>query len=261
MPPLRRAMRRRLVAGIAVFATAFVPLSAHASAAPDVNALWNEPDGVRVDSALYVIQSWWNSGNQVIPDDPRQRGLAELSEANADLLNAHTLLQEQHDNPGAQPVALIDPLLAGIYNAITGSNINAPLGSLFDSINASLLKSEGRGTRADIARSLLEDYRVKQAVAMRDLSQNPSADLDALLTANAQREHDWLTRIEAVSTPGEGLADLLTKADKSTVALAQGTAGASDHGKGATSDHGKSDAHGQGKAQGQPSKAPANKKK
>ena len=261
MLPLRRAMRRRLVAGIAAFVTALVPLTAHASSAPDVNALWNEPDGLRVDSALYVIQSWWNSGNQVIPDDPAQRGLAELSQANADLLNAHTLLQEQHDTPGPQPVALIDPLLAGIYNAITGSNISAPLGSFFDSINASLLKFEGRGTRADITRGLLQDYRIKQAVAMRDLGQNPSADLDALLTANAQREHDWLSRIQAVSTPGEGLADLLSKADKSTVALAQGKAGASDPGKGTTADHGKSDAHGQGNPQGQPGKAAAKKKK
>lgn len=235
MLPLRRAMRRRLLAGIAACLTVMVPSTARASSAPDVNALWNEPDGVRVDSGLYVVQVWWNSWNQQIATDPTRRGLDELSQANQDLLNAHTLLEEQHNNPGPQPVALIDPLLSTVYNALTGSNINAPLGSLFDSINTSLLKFEGRGSTNDIVRGLLQDYQIKHAVALRDLSQKPSTDMDALLTANAERESQWLGKIKAVATPGEGLADLLNKADQSTAALAGHGKSAADHGKAGSS--------------------------
>lgn len=240
MLPLRRAMRRRLVAGIAACVTAITPLTARASSAPDVNALWNEPDGVRVDSGLYVVQVWWNSLNQQIPDDASRRGLDELSQANQDLLNAHTLLQEQHDSPGPQPVALVDPLIATVYNALTGSNISAPLGSLFDTMNKSLLKFEGRGGTNDIVRGLLQDYRIKQAVALRDLSLKPSADTDALVSANAQRESSWLGKIKAVATPGEGLTDLITKADKSTTALAGPGKSGADHGKAGASGNGNS---------------------
>jgi hypothetical protein len=241
MLPLRRAMRRRLLAAVVISVTAFAPLTVQASSAPDVNALWNEPDGVRVDSGLYVVQVWLNSFTQQIETDPTQRGLDELSQANQDLLNAHTLLQEQHDSPGPQPVALIDPLISSIYNALTGSNISAPLGSLFDSMNKSLLKFEGRGGTSDIVRGLLQDYRVKQAVALRDLNQKPSADMDGLLRANAQREREWLGRINAVATPGEGLTDLLNKADQSTAALAS-------HGKSDAS-HGKAGSPGNGNGQ------------
>jgi hypothetical protein len=237
MLPLRRAMRRRLLAAVAISVTAFMPLTVRASSAPDVNALWNEPDGVRVDSGLYVVQVWLNSFNQQIATDPTQRGLDELSQANQDLLNAHTLLQEQHDSPGPQPVALIDPLISSIYNALTGSNVNAPLGSLFDSMNKSLLKFEGRGGTNDIVRGLLQDYPIKQAVALRDLNQKPRADLDELLTANAQRESEWLGRIKAVATPGEGLTDLLNKADRSTAAASHGKSDAS-HGNAGSSGNG-----------------------
>jgi hypothetical protein len=193
-----------------------------------------------------------NSFTQQIATDPTQRGLDELSQANQDLLNAHTLLQEQHDSPGPQPVALIDPLISSIYNALTGSNVTAPLGSLFDSMNKSLLKFEGRGGTNDIVRGLLQDYPIKQAVALRDLNQKPRADMDELLTANAQRESEWLGRIKAVATPGEGLTDLLSKADRSTSALAS---------------HGKSDtSHGQaggssGNGNGQSAKVAKPKKK
>jgi hypothetical protein len=251
MLPLRRAMRRRLLAAVAISVTAFAPLTVRASTAPDVNALWNEPDGVRVDSGLYVVQVWWNSFNEEIPTDPTQRGLAELSQANQDLLNAHTLLQEKHDTQGPQPVAPIDPLLSTIYNALTGANISAPLGSLFDSMNKSLLKFEGRGGTNDIVRGLLQDYRIKQAVALRDLNQKPSAEMDGLLTANAQRESEWLGRIQAVATPGEGLADQLNKADRSTAALAS-------HGK-SDAGHGKAGSSGNGN--GQSTKVAKSKKK
>ena len=219
MLPLRRAMQRRLLAGIVAALTAVLPLSARAASAPDVNALWNEADGVRVDSALYVVQVWWNGINQQVPDDPTQRGLAEMSQANTDLLVAHTLLEEQRNSPDPQPVALIDPLLSTVYNAVTGSNIKAPLGSWFDSINQSLLKFEGRGSKTDITRGLLQDFRIKQAVALRDLRQNPSADLDTLLAANADRERAWLARIKAVATPRDGLAELLDKSELSTKRL------------------------------------------
>jgi hypothetical protein len=240
MLPLRRAMRRRLLAAVAISVTALMPLTVRASSAPDVNALWNEPDGVRVDSGLYVVQVWLNSFNQQIATDPTQRGLDELSQANQDLLNAHTLLQEQHDGPGPQPVALIDPLISSIYNALTGSNINAPLGSLFDSMNKSLLKFEGRGGTNDIVRGLLQDYRTKQAVALRDLNQKPRADMDELLTANAQREGEWLGRIKAVATPGEGLTDLLSKADRSTAAVASHGKSDASHGQAGSSGNGQS---------------------
>jgi hypothetical protein len=245
-------MRRRLLAAVAISVTAFAPLTARASSAPDVNALWNEPDGVRVDSGLYVVQVWFNSFNQQIAADPTQRGLDELSQANQDLLNAHTLLQEQHDSPGPQPVALIDPLISSIYNALTGSNVNAPLGSLFDSMNKSLLKFEGRGGTNDIVRGLLQDYRIKQAVALRDLNQGQGAKLDVLLTANAQRESEWLGKIKAVATPAEGLTDLLNKADRTTAALASHGKSDASHGKAGSSDNG--NGNGQSAKVGKPKK-------
>ena len=235
MLPLRRAMRRRLIAAVAACLTVLAPSTAHASSGPDVNVLWNEPDGVRVDSGLYVIQVWWNSLNTGVPSDPTQRGLSELSQANTDLLNVHTLLDEQRNSPGPQPVALIDPIISTIYNAVTGSNIGAPVGSLLNAINESLLKLEGRGSKTDIARGLLLDYRIKQAVALRDLSQEPSADMSALLAANAERETAWLGKIKAVSAPGDGVADQLTKADRSTALLAAHVA--SDHGNGQEKSH------------------------
>src|SRR5712691_333079 len=127
--PVGCVMQRRLVAACIVAAFSLVPLTAQAASAADVDALWNQPQGVSADSAFYVVQEWWD-GLTRTTSDPIQRGLAELAQANADLLNTYTLLQQQRSGAGPQPVAVIDPFLSGIYNFITGSDAKAPVGSL-----------------------------------------------------------------------------------------------------------------------------------
>jgi hypothetical protein len=109
--------------------------------------------------------------------------------------------------------------LSSIYNFVTGSNVKAPVGSVFNWANQSLLTLEGRGTSNEIVRSLLQDYRVKQAAAMRDLPSG-HADTDAVLAANAQRESSFLLKIKDIATPADGLASLLDAADQSTIAVA-----------------------------------------
>src|SRR5689334_20870253 len=175
MLPTSRVIQRRLLAAGIVGALALAPLCVGAAASSEVDALWNQPDGVSVDSAYYVVQSWWDGLTRGTQSDPTQRGLDELAQANTDLLNAYTLLQRQRTDPGPQPVAIIDPLLSSVYNAVTGSNVKAPVGSLFNWANQGLLKLEGRGSVNDIVRSLMQDYRAKQAAAMRDL---PSGHTD-----------------------------------------------------------------------------------
>jgi len=219
MLPLRRAMQRPLLAAAIAFVMALVPLMAGASANL-VDALWNQPDGISVDSGWYVLQSWWNGLNGAVPDDPTLRGLDELAQANADLQNAYNLLHEQRTNPGPQPVAVIDPLVSGVYNAVTGSNVSAPIGSFFNWVNQGMLKLEGRGSSTDIARQLLQDYRLKQAVGLRDLRRAAGADTEALLSMNTQRERALLLKINAVSPPGRELKTVITEADQSTSALA-----------------------------------------
>jgi len=130
------------------------------------------------------------------------------------------VLLRQRTDPGPHPVAVIDPLLAGIYNLITGSNAKAPVGSVFNWTNQSLLNLEGRGSTDEIVRVLLKDYQAKQAAAERDLHSTASFDADALLIANAQRETAFMLKIKAVSSPGDGLAGLLHDIDQSTTALA-----------------------------------------
>jgi hypothetical protein len=220
MLPFRGVMQRRLVTAAIASTMTLVPLSGGASSAPDIDPLWNQPDGVSVDSAFYAVQVWWDGMNHTVADDPTQRGLDELAQANADLLNAYNLLQEQRTNPGPHAVAVIDPLLTSIYNVVTGSNIKAPIGSFFNWLNQRLLTLEGRGSATDITRRLLQDYRVKQAVAARDLHRKAGTGADALLTANALREQVYLLRLKAVSTPADGLTALLKDADDSTTALA-----------------------------------------
>ena len=219
MLPLRRAMQRPLVAAAITFVMALVPLTAGASANL-VDALWNQPDGISVDSGWYVLQSWWNGINGTVPDDPALRGLDELAQANADLQNAYNLLHEQRTNPGPQPVAVVDPLVSSVYNAITGSNVSAPIGAFFDWVNRGMLKLEGRGSSTDIARQLLQDYRLKQAVGLRDLRRDAGADTEALLSVNTQRERALLLKISAVSPSGRELKTVITEADQSTSALA-----------------------------------------
>ena len=105
--------------------------------------------------------------------------------------------------------------MSSVYNAVTGSNVKAPVGSVFNWANQGLLKLEGRGSVNDIVRSLMQDYRAKQTAAMRDLPSG-HADTDALRAANAERETAFLVKIKSVAVPTDGLAGLLDAADQST---------------------------------------------
>jgi hypothetical protein len=213
--PVGCVVQRRLVAASVVAALWLVPLTAQAASTADVDTLWNQPQGVSVDSAFYVVQAWWD-GLARATSDPTQRGLAELAQANADLLNAYTLLQQKRSGP--QPVAVVDPFLSGIYNFITGSNTKAPLGSLLSWANQSLLSLEGRGSTTDIVQSLLADYRSQQAAAERDLAGR--SDLVALWAANADRDSAFLGKIKGVAIVSDGLAGSVTAAGQSTIAIA-----------------------------------------
>jgi hypothetical protein len=255
MLPLGRVIQRRLLAASIAGALALAPLTVAAAGSSDVDALWNQHDGVSVDSAYYVVQTWWDSLTRATQSDPTLRGLDELAQANTDLLNAYSLLQRQRTDPGPQPVAIIDPLLASVYNFVTGSNVKAPVGSVFNWANQGLLNLEGRGSANDIVRSLMQDYRAKQAAAMRDLPAG-QADTDALLAANAQRETTFLLKLRSVATPADGLAGLLDAADQSTIAVAATHARASDAAKGKdkTKDNGGTGEGGNAKGAGQPKK-------
>jgi hypothetical protein len=213
-------MQRRLVAACVVAALSLLPLTANAAGGVDVDALWNQPQGVSVDSAFYSVQEWWDGLTRIMPSDPTQRGMAELAQANADLLNAYTLLQQQRNGAGAQPVAVIDPFLSGIYNFITGSNAKAPIGSLMSWANQSLRKLEGRGSTNDIVQSLLKDYRTQQAAAERDLHLAARGDAVALWAVNADRESAFILKIKGLAIPEDGLSALLNDAGQSTIALA-----------------------------------------
>jgi len=246
---LSRVIQRHLIAAGIAGTLALLPLTVTAAGSSEVDALWNQHDGVSVDSAYYVVQTWWDGLTRATQSDPTQRGLDELAQANTDLLNAYTLLQRQRTDPGPQPVAIIDPLLSSIYNVVTGSNVKAPVGSVFNWANQGLLKLEGRGTTNDIVRSLMQDYRVKQAAAMQDLPSG-QADTDALLAANAQRESAFLLTIKSIATPADGLAGLLDAADQSTIAVAaKHAAGADTNGNGQDKQKGKAKDSG-GKGQG-----------
>lgn len=245
MLPLSCVVQRRLLAAAIASTVALVPLSAGASSSADVDALWNQPEGVSVDSAFYFVQTWWDGITLATQSDPMQRGLDELAHANTDLLNVYTLLQQQRTDPEPHAVAIVDPFLSGIYNFVTGANVKAPVGALFGWINQSLLKIEGRGSPDDIVRSLLQDYQAKQIAAERDLGQHANAATDALLTANAQRESAFLTKINAVATPGDGLADALADAGRSTTAIA-----AKHHGDGDGSGQGAGNGGANGKGPG-----------
>ncbi|TMG00124.1 MAG: hypothetical protein E6I10_00745 [Chloroflexi bacterium] len=215
--PMSCVVLRRLVAAYVVAALSLAPLTAHAAGAADVDALWNQPQGVGVDSAFYVVQAWWDGVTRAT-SDPAQRGLAELAQANADLLNSYTVLQQKRSGAGPQPVAVIDPFLSGIYNFITGSNAKAPVGSLLSWANQSLLNLEGRGSTTDIVQSLLKDFRSQQAAAVSDLA--GGSDLSALWAENADRDSAFLVKIKGVTIASDGLAGSLNDAGQSTVAIA-----------------------------------------
>ena len=218
--PVGCVIQRRLVAACAVAVLSLFPLTAQAADAVDVDALWNQPQGVSVDSAFYTVQEWWDGLTRSTQSDPTQRGIAELAQANTDLLNAYSLLQQQRSGAGPQPVAVIDPFLSGIYNLITGSNARAPIGSLLNWANESLLKLEGRGSTTDIVQALLKDYRAQQAAAEGDLHRTARRDAAALWATNADRESAFLLKIKGVAIPSDGLAALLNDAGQSTIALA-----------------------------------------
>jgi hypothetical protein len=213
-------MQRRLIAAVVAAAISLVPLTAQAAGAADVDALWNQPQGVSVDSAFYVVQAWWDGLTRSTQSDPTQRGLAELAQANADLLNAYTLLHQQRSGAGPQPVAVIDPFLTSIYNVITGSNAKAPVGSMLSWANQSLLSLEGRGSTTDIVQSLLKDYRTQQDLAERHLHLAGRSDLVALWAANADRESAFLLKIKGVTIASDGLTTALNEAGHSTIAIA-----------------------------------------
>jgi hypothetical protein len=218
--PVGCVIQRRLIAACVGLAVSLFPLTANAAEAVDVDALWNQPQGVSVDSAFYAVQTWWDGLTRATQGDPTQRGMAELAQANADLLNAYSLLQQQRSDAGPKPVAGLDPFLAGIYNFITGSNVKAPVGSLFSWANQSLVKLEGRGSTTDIVQSLLKDYRAQQAAAERDLHLAARSDAAALWAANADRESAFLLKIKGMAIPSDGLAALLNDAGQSTIAVA-----------------------------------------
>ena len=220
MLPIRRVAQRRLVVIFVMAALSLAPLTAQAAGTGDVDALWNQPQGVSVDSAFYVAQLWWDGLAQAAQRDPTRRGMDELAQANADLLNAYTLLQRQRSGAGPQPVAIIDPLLSGVYNFVTGANAKAPLGSMFNWANESILKLEGRGSSNDIVQALLKDYRSKQADAERDLHLTAGGDLVTLWIANADRESAFLVKLTALTTAADGLTGVLQEAEQSTTALA-----------------------------------------
>ena len=247
MLPLGRVIQRRLLATGAAGLLFLLPIPAAAANPADVDALWNQPQGVGADSAFYVVQTWWDGVTRTTQSDPTQRGMDELAQANTDLLNAYTVMQQERTNPGPQPVAIIDPFLSGIYNFITGSNAKAPIGSIFHWANQSLLKLEGRGSTTDIVGSLLADYQARQAAAERDLQLQPGSDAQAIWTANASRETAMLVKIKGLAGPGDGMAALVANANHATTALAARHPGTSATGGTATAGSTKGSGKGSGK--------------
>ncbi|MDQ6885257.1 MAG: hypothetical protein M3077_13655 [Candidatus Dormibacteraeota bacterium] len=180
--------------------------SSSVAATASVDALWNQPQGTRVDSAFYVIQSWWDGLSRTGERNPHKRGLQELAQANEDLLNAYTLLQEQRDNPGPHPVAVIDPFLSSTYAFVTGVHVKAPIGSVFGWLNNAALHVEGRGSIDTIIKNLLRDYQTQDALARRDLASDDAAE-NAIVSANRLRQTAMIGRIAEV---GPASANLFT---------------------------------------------------
>jgi hypothetical protein len=250
MVAVTRVLPRRAglaLVGAAALMVAITPSAAAAdstsSTGSQVDALWNQPQGARVDSAVYAVQSWWDGLTRGTERDPRQRGLQELSQANEDLLNAYTLLQEQRDDPGPHPVAVIDPMLSGVYGFISGVHVKAPIGSVLGWMNQAVVHLEGRGSTDDIIKSLVRDYQKQQAAASRDLRSGPDG---AVLTANGPRQSAMLLKIADVasSNPAAGalLADVTSPAQPAPKAATPDAT----HGKSADP-HGKPAAHSKAK--------------
>ena len=212
---LRTRTARLFLAGFTTLFVLTIPITAAAgSAAPDptasaVDALWNQPQGVRVDSSLYIIQSWWDSLTRTAQGDPTQRGLSELQQANSDLLNAYALLVEQRTDPGPHPVPVIDPLISSVYGFITGNHPKAVVGAVFGWINSLLLKLEGRGSSETILQNLLRDYQTSQAAASKDLQGKPAAE--AILKSNWDRQDSVLQKIQSDLDVHDGLGALVAQ--------------------------------------------------
>ncbi len=215
--PVRSGIRHRplLLAAALSFSMLTFSVSASATAAAaQVDRLWTQPDGLRVDSSFYVIQTWWEGMGRAAQRDLSQRALAELQQANTDLLNAYSLLVEERNDPGPHPVAVIDPLLSGLYSIVTGEHPKAPLGSLFHWVNQQLLKLEGRGSSEAIVDHLLRDYRQLVASADRDFESSGAADVDGLWAANADRGKAVLARIKGLGIKSDGLSAALTNSEQ-----------------------------------------------
>ena len=240
----RRLPRRSLLISFSLAGLMLLtPLSAAADgagldAASQADSLWNQPQGTRPDSALYVIQAWWDGLTRATASDRKQRGLQELSQANSDLLNAYSLLQEQRTNPGPHPVAVVDPILSGAYGLLTGVHVKAPIGSLLGWVNDSLVHLEGRGTTDTIVHSLLTDYQVQRAAASRDLA--PAAG-DTVWTANSSRETAMLQKIGALATPSVGIPSLLAATTPAVTATPSGGGSQGGNANGKGNAHGQSD--------------------
>jgi hypothetical protein len=224
-----------------------------------VDGLWNQPKAIRADSGWYFLQTWWDQVGLALNRDPVHRGLAELAQANAELLDAYSILNEARTDPGPHPVAVLDPLLSRALGAITGKEVNAPLGSLFASLNQAMLHVQGRGSSQDIVDGVLRHAAQRQREAQGDLAQSP--ELDAVWTANSTRQQAMLGKLLALAGPAANATSLIaavTDLDHQRQALAKQHTGR-DHGVAAhqngqgqgNNNGGASDDH-QGKGQGQP---------
>ena len=216
---LRTKTARLLLACFTALFVLTTPITAAAASnAPDpaesaVDTLWNQPQGVRADSFLYVIQSWWDGLARSSQHDSTQRGLSELQQANSDLLNAYTLLAEQRIDPGPHPVPVIDPFISSLYGFITGNHPKAVLGTAFGWVNSLLLKLEGRGSTQAIIQNLLNDYKQRQAAGARDLQGRPASQ--AILASNWSRQDSVLQKIESDVDAHDGVGALVAQLQSS----------------------------------------------
>ncbi len=177
--------------------TALPAAAGEASGTVSVDSLWNQPGGLSADSGWYFLQQWWDQAARTATRDQTQRGLAELAQANTDLLNAYSLLAEASTDPGPHPVPGIDPLLSGLYATVTGVHVKAPLGGFFAGLNQAMLDVEGRSSTADIIESLLQDFDRLQQAADRDLAQ--SQGVKSLWAANSLRQAGVIANLQALA--------------------------------------------------------------
>ena len=177
--------------------TALPAAAGEASETVSVDSLWNQPGGLSADSGWYFLQQWWDQAARTATRDQTQRGLAELAQANTDLLNAYSLLAEASTDPGPHPVPGIDPLLSGLYATVTGVHVKAPVGGFFAGLNQAMLDVEGRSSTADIIESLLQDFDRLQQAADRDLAQ--SQGVKSLWAANSLRQAGVIANLQALA--------------------------------------------------------------